>query len=235
MKYLETLSVQDILSGPLPIKSLLEDSFYYPCSALDGRVVKWYSKSIQSFVYCDYAISEERFLNEMDTFLGYTIVAQRAVKLQELVPNGWYPVLPRGVSASNYFKYKECWVKPFCRWVVYERDPEHGDDHGAFRFSLLFIGGEGVATYQALYWSNRLAAKAIGIIRPGDGFGLNWTQFGAEGKPFHQVLMENPYGTPEIILRNCRSFSWSNYKDEGEIQTNDRFTGVVKIVKKVTS
>lgn len=232
MSFLDTLTQENILQRSLPIQDILKNSFYYPSSGLDGRVVKWYSHHIQSFVYCDYAIGEDRFLAEMANFKGYSILAQRSVRQEELVPNGWYPTLPRGVSMKDYAKYRSSMAEPFCRWVVYERDSELDDTHGSKRFSLLFIGGEGVATYQALYYTNRTTAKAIGIIRPGSGFGLNWTRFEDEGAPLHQVLIQNHYGAPELILLSARNLAWPGYELIDTIQTHDRFTGDITIWKK---
>ncbi len=100
---------------------------------------------------------------------------------------------------------------------MYERKPAFDDRHGAKKFSLIYIGGEGVATYQALYWSNKKYPKALAIIQPGTGFGLNWTDFTKESKELAWVVLNNKYGVPEIILyggigTNYMDFSWSGYQ-----------------------
>ncbi|HEV7346923.1 hypothetical protein [Telluribacter sp.] len=229
MDFLEKLTKDDILHGQFPLLEILDNSFYYPACGLDGRVVKWYARHIQSFIYCDYAISKERFLLEMENFMGYTVFGHRSVQQQELVPNGWYPVLPRG--AGNFRKYEHVWEKPFCHWVVYERNAELGEEHGPKRFSLLFICGEGVATYQALYHTNRTSAKAVAIIRPGTGFGFNWTNFYEAEKPLYQVMMENPYGRPDLVLASTANLRWPMYSYYDVIRTHDRFTGNVTLWK----
>jgi hypothetical protein len=44
--------------------------------------------------------------------------------------------------------------------------------HGPARFSLLFVGGEEVATYQALYWGNKVTATTIAIVQLGTGLAM---------------------------------------------------------------
>src|SRR5674476_982995 len=51
--------------------------------------------------------------------------------------------------------------------AVYERLEKFDDNFGPLKFSLLYIGGEGVATFQALYWAKKKTAKAVAIIQYG--------------------------------------------------------------------
>jgi hypothetical protein len=128
--------------------------------------------------------------------------------------------------------------RPFMQWVVYERDACRDESHGLKRFSLLYIGGEGVATYQALYWSNRQRPKAMAIIQPGTGFGLNWTDFREQGNPLNWVVKNNPAGTPDLIYyggynRAYDDFSWEEYEPERKIiPYYNEGRGEVQILKK---
>jgi hypothetical protein len=54
----------------------------------------------------------------------------------------------------------------FALWAVLERTPEFDLNHGPDRFSLLYFGAEGVATYRALYRSNRATPAAAAVIQP---------------------------------------------------------------------
>lgn len=92
--------------------------------------------------------------------------------------------------------------------------------HGPVRFSLLFIGGEGVATYQALYWSNKTTAKAVAIIHPGTGSGFNWTNFLDGEKALGYTVTKNPYGQPDSMISHSRELlHWHGYPHP----TNERF------------
>jgi hypothetical protein len=240
--YLEKLTPEIICNEKIPINDILKDSFYYPSSAFDGGIVKdcniiGRSYGISSFIYCDYAVGEEAFDCEKENFVGYHVLGIRKVNPHELIPNGWSQRLPPGVNSRDYGNYKDMW-RPFMQWVVYERDACRDESHGLKRFSLLYIGGEGVATYQALYWSNRQRPKAMAIIQPGTGFGLNWTDFREQGNPLNWVVKNNPAGMPELVYyggygTGYDDFSWDEYEPERKIiPYYSEGRGEVQILKK---
>ena len=220
---LDQLSKQDILEKPFPVKQLITNSLYYPSSGFDGGVIKDCNTKardlkIQSFIYCDYATGYEKLKDQLNSFRGYHVFASRPVSKDELTPNGWQPKLPPRINQRQYTRFRSTW-KPFISWTVYERDEEFDADHGPSKFSLLYLGGEGVATYQALYWSNETAAKALAIIQPGTGFGLNWTDYTKPDGPLAWVVTNNPHGTPTILyyggyLSNYDDLKWEGYHKE---------------------
>jgi hypothetical protein len=88
-------------------------------------------------------------------------------------------------------------VRPsFAPWAILGRPPEHGPE----RFSLLYVAGDGAATFQALYHGNRAAPAVVAVIRPGTGFGGNWTDFREPGRIFARSVLENPAGVPRFLL-----------------------------------
>jgi len=224
MNYLDNLTEEEILTQTFPIEQVLLNSLFYPSSAFDGGVVKYCNTTnrnlgIINFIYCDFAFGEDAFNTEMNTFLGYGILASRSVSQNELIPNGWQPVLPPRIQVEKYEYWKHV-RKPFIKWVVYERDENRGEPHGPKRFSLLYVGGEGVATFQALYWTNHLTPKALAIIQPGTGFGMNWTDFHDYDSHLAWVLRNNPTKEmPDAIYyggigSGYDNFKWPNYKQE---------------------
>lgn len=213
--WLYNLTEAMITNNPLPVGHILKDSLYYPACYFDGGVVKISSKEIQSFVYCDYSITETMLLEKMNTFYGYHVIAHRPVRMEELIPNGWVEDLPSRLMANRRRENLHI-EQAFAHWTVFERDENFDDTHGASRFSLLYICGEGVATYQALYWSNKQSAKSLAIIQPGTGFGGNWTDFREKDQHLAWVVLHNPYGTPDTILYggigpDYTDFAWDNY------------------------
>lgn len=238
---LDLLSKNEILNGKIPICELLENSMYYPSIGFDGGVVKNFSKEIQSFIYCDYGLSEEQLISQMDTFRGYKIFANRKLEQSELTPNGFSMQLPPNFNLDRYNRFHEKFAKPFAHWTVYERLAEFDDSHGPEKFSLIFIGGEGVATYQALYWSNQKFAKALPIIQPRIGFGLNWTDFRRRDKELAWVFMSNKFGTPETVIyggisSGYKDFSWEEYEYQSTIDSyyGSPSSGEITIWKKVS-
>jgi hypothetical protein len=87
----------------------------------------------------------------------------------------------------------------FAEWAIYERVDWLEESHGPKRFSLLYIGGEGAATFQALYYSNECAPSAIVLIKS-DGFTGNWTSFRDPYRILAQSVMGNPAGQPEYLF-----------------------------------
>jgi hypothetical protein len=187
----------------LTIRDLLKNSIYYPAAGKDGTPVEYLGKHFASFVFADYDFGEEKVLDALhsqeDGFRGYRVAAQRRVEKRELVPNGWNPVPPltHDINAGSRQVSME---PPFAIWAILERTADYGQDHGPKRFSLLYIGGEGVATYQALYHGNKTTTSVVCVIQPGTGFGKNWTNFEDEGKIFARTVLDNPYGKPEYLL-----------------------------------
>jgi hypothetical protein len=217
---IDTLTTSDIERGPFPIRNLLHHSLYYPSAGLDGGVVKDCNTTgrddgIRSFIYCDYATGPEAYRAEENSFRGYHVLGSRALSRGDLAPQGWQPVWPPGLHPGQYMRYKQNW-RPFANWTVYERDADHDETHGPQRFSLIYIGGEGVATYQGLYWTHRIVPAALAIIQPGTGFGLNWTDFRSSDAPLAWTVRNHPVGQPELIYYGgigggYTDFSWGGY------------------------
>jgi hypothetical protein len=224
MSYLNKLTVNDIEQGPIPLQEMLANTLFYPACDSDGGVVRDCNKNnqalgIDTFIYCDYAYGEERLNEEMNDFHGYMVVATRSLKPNDLTPNGWNMQMPPRLDLQQYHMFKDAYKKPFAKWIVYERVTEKGEDFGPNRFSLIYIGGEGIATYQALYWSNNACPKAIAIIQPGLAFGLNWSDFTQPKGYLNWVVINNPnHKMPKYIYyggigSNDRydDLNWSNY------------------------
>ena len=84
MKIPEWLKNLNPVMPPLqvPMQELLNDSFYYPGSGLDGMPLRIFSGKIHSFVYAYYALTRERLVCEIhgDRFhrvSGYHILYER--------------------------------------------------------------------------------------------------------------------------------------------------------------
>ena len=102
--------------------------------------------------------------------------------------------------------------KEFAKWIVFERDNEFDDSHGADRFSLLHICGDGIYTFQELYLQYEIAPYIIAVIQPGGGMG-NWTNFLDETKIFYRTANYG-YDTkylPLYFITNRSRPSYSKY------------------------
>lgn len=203
------LTQDDIMNNELPLQELLENSAYYPSCWFDGGVIKHCNKRLKdeeicSFIYCDYAPEENDVVNRASTgFRGYHVFAHRTVEMEEI---GAEKPLPIDFNMSFHEEMKLFDLienKPenlYCHWLIMERDADFGQDHGPERFSLLYIRGEGVATYAGLYCANGIAPKVLAIIQPGHGFGGNWTNYGDTRACLYHFLRSNPAGMPSYVF-----------------------------------
>ena len=229
---MKNLSKTDIETGRLPIGDLLRNSLYYPACWTDGSPIKYFNErygefGINSFVYVDYIMSAEKLSQEEETFRHYHIFASRDLSVEELTMHGRdYMSYASVLSAEERLRYKEIvlemhkdLIQPFARWIVYERDDDAPADCGPERFSLLYIGGEGVATYAALYRCRDIAPKVLAIIRPGTGFGGNYTNFNDANSALMKIINDGTQ-RPEYLLGDNNeltvfnnSYYMGTYKD----------------------
>ncbi len=222
---LQDLSTNDIESGKLPLRYLLADSLYYPACDIDGGVVKYCNEhfdemGICSYVFADYATGEDRLEEYLDGFRGYSLLAARTLRPSDIGADK--PLqMPDGIDPKEYLRYRQNW-KPFAKWAVFERDIEFGEEHGPERFSLLYLGAEGAAAYSGLYLANKITPKAMAVIQPGTGFGLNWTDFTNPEAPLAKTVMMGDV-MPEYFFygghgdSDYNDFAWHGYVLLGRI------------------
>ena len=201
IKMPEWLSVENFL---FDVTNILNDSLYYPSAHFDGDPVKYFMGNIFSFVYVDYGVSREDFLNEINNqgFRGYHIIHRQSITQNELTPDGWSVHLQPNQNERNpNDNFYRDWIKePFSEWIIFERDEDRDDSYNPKRFSLLYLCADGAAAYQALYLSNYSKPKIIAIIQPGHGFGGNWTDFTDRDKIFARSVFHNNELLPDYII-----------------------------------
>jgi len=221
MNIVDNLNKEKILKMRLPIHELLDNSLYYPACGYDANIIRYCGNDIKSFFYCDYIVSEEKLLEKLDNFFeGYKLIVHRHVTIDELTPNGVVLIKPPMIEEERYFRFRHAFAKPYAHWAVFERKNGYDETYGPEKLSLVYIGGEGVATYQALYWSNRKAPKALAMILDGyDSMGCGWTRFIDRDGPLAWVVFNNKYGTPDTIFYrssgkycNYTKLEWENYE-----------------------
>jgi len=197
--WIESICDENLLSQ-VPLRGILNNSLYYPSSGFDGDPIKYLSGNIYSFIYVDYGISSNKLDEEIENrgFRGYQIILSREVT-EELTPNEW-TLPPLSMNDGNPMKYKD-WIKrPFAKWLVFQRNDDLNSEHGAKRFSLLYLCADGVAAFQALYISNKCFPLGVAIIQPGHGFGGNWTDYTNPKQILAKTVLNNLAGKPKVLL-----------------------------------
>lgn len=187
------------LEQRLPIANVLQGSVFYPASGTDDSPVKYLRGLSHSFVYADWRITQDELTTHLRTlFDGYRCTHTRSVTAAELCIASFQSLLP----VRDYGNPWNGVAKPYAVWAIYDRDRGNGKEAGPERFSLLCVGGEGLATFRSLYLTNHCTPSVVTLIRCGTGgfSGGNRTDFVDSHLEFACSVMQNPHGTPEYLF-----------------------------------
>ncbi len=192
-----------------PVRDFLANSAYYPAAGTDFWPVLALAEHCRTFVYADYCVSSKDAVAALKRLHPSSL---QDVSREALLPEGtWQP--NHEETCSKGFPY----AKPFALLARFRVAGRTGQRQaGAIRFSfpgspglddpevqLLYLGGEGVACYDALYVAQGVAPKVLTILRPGTGFGFNWTDFRATGDSLEMAVARNRGGIPRGLLRDA--------------------------------
>lgn len=185
---LDNLTENDILHKPVPLTQLLENSVYYPFSWTDGRPIRLANTlfrrqfhEVNSFVYCDFFMDEQRCMQEMDTLCGYHPIAIRKLTPREYQVKDFKVELSSN-DEGHYFTTccghdDSDYPKQFAIWCVLERNQTKDSLHGPMRLSILYFGGrnnEALAVYQQLYMMRHISPICVCFIQCFTGMSGNW-------------------------------------------------------------
>lgn len=188
---------------------------FYPGSGSDGHAVKVFgsSHSAHCFVYADYLHGETDIRRSLDSpsggFLGYRSLARIELQRDQFEAANWTP----------HITAQECWdlqaQDGYRRSQVYgfleilERHPHLGDDHGASRLAILFLGADGHATYDALFCQDGQRSP-YAVLLQDHGFGGNYSNWGRWGVAAR--IATETRRLPQFLLIDDRSTEpWAGY------------------------
>ncbi len=187
---------------------------FYPGSGNDGHAVKVFGSThaVHCFVYADFMVSREMLERRLEhpevSFRGYRTLARRQLSEADLVPNGWTPhIRPEGM---NFGKEPREHVVPYGFLEVLGRESESGDDHGPRRLAVMFLGADGVATYDALFCQDASFPAPFGVLLQDHGFGGNYTRFGQGG--LLDKLAKRCSVRPTYLLAAENTTPWDDYE-----------------------
>ena len=156
---------------------LLDDSCYYPASGLDASPVIILNGFIHSFVCVDYSVKRDDYIMvlEQSGFKGYNRILSRDIAKDEVLPPQWMmPLIPPNLHEQVHRILMEArrHCTPFGHWSIWQRHNTCDDRVGPPIFSLFFLAGEGIASFQGLYVWNHIAPKVCALIQPGYGLSV---------------------------------------------------------------
>ena len=194
---------------------------YYPGSGSDGQPVRLCSRAhaAHAFVYVDSGVSMPEIRDRVrgvgdPGFRGYQVEHDEEVEESVLRPDGWTPHVEPSELKAGADRFAD--VRPFGLYVVFRRDEDHDAAHGPERFAMLFIGGDGHATYDALYCQPDGTPSPFLVVVQDHAWGGDYDRFGAGGLLENIACRSSVY--PKYLLvgeRGDRYEPWAGYRDTG--------------------
>ena len=203
------------LQGPSPMfdreKFFGSRTVYYPGSGDDGHPVSLCARAhaTHAFVYVDYKISEEIIRRQVHTFLGYEVDHLEEVSKETLRPGDWKQHIDASELPPQAYDFAS--VQPFALFVVLRRSDGFDDTHGPQRLAILFVGGDGYATFDALYCQDDDTPAPLLVVVQDHGFGDGYSRFGKCG--LLDRIAHRCGVFPEWLLVGNPSVAWSGYRD----------------------
>lgn len=195
---------------------------YYPGSATDGHPISVFGKAhaVHCFVYADSGFSKaelERQLTDPADHehpMGYSLLSLIDVAERELTPHGWTRHEALSSDADEHFLATRPPEGPFAVFAVLERNPDRGDDHGPKRLALLHIGGDGYATFDALFCQKN-SRLPYAVLLQDHGFGGNWNRegFGGEGLLWRLAHQKGGKMPTWLFVATDNTQPWPGYRE----------------------
>lgn len=198
-------------------KFFAEKTVFYPGSGCDGHPVALFggSHAAHSFIYADYGISAKSIIEGLNDsargFHGYDLFEVLELQERDIVPNGWRPTLAyenlkHRIKGMNRFA-----IEKFAFLAVLERKDKFDEKHGPERLAILFLGADGIASYDAIYCQPNSFESPFAILIEDHGFGGNYDSFGSGS--LLEKISESAIISPKYILTNNSGRLWHSYKD----------------------
>ena len=206
LDFLSQFSQKEFYDAPFPLKSLLENSAYYPGCNFDIFPIviantKWRHLGINSFIMCDFGVKVSEIQDCRNLKIdGYGCVASRVISSKEYIPKGWKLNLfetPAEKYSDRRFP-NDTRERRSAVWQIYQRYSDN-EALGPEIISVLFVIGEGFATYHQLYYHNNISPKLLFFVQYYDMCGPkpNW-----EGRDslFYRMIQNNLQCAPEWVV-----------------------------------
>ncbi len=204
----------------LILDSIYYGSLFYAAEMFELKIMSYFTKMTRRFIFCGSMMTEEILLKQMDTAPDYKVIGYRKVELDEIISTEWFPTFLEGYNDKFFTKhYKNPDIKqPFAYYIIYEQRkqlPQHYVDN---RLRILYVCGESVSTYKALFNSNK--NFPFYVARVYNKFSSKYEKLIDEDEQLHRAITNNPYGRPETVLigggdnvRNNNDIPiWEEYK-----------------------
>lgn len=203
---------------------------FYPGHGSDGHPIRIFGKAhaAHCYVFADYLMTKDEVAKDLESptegFKGYSKLDRIDLSERDLVPNGWQPSA-RADGVSNSFGS----IKSYGFLEIMERKEDFDDSHGPHRLAVLFLGADGVATYDALFCQITSPMPPYAVLLQDHGSGGNHNKFGAGGLLEEIAISSNVF--PEMLVAGISNTRvWKDYEQVpsvnfsvGGMHANKRF------------
>lgn len=186
---------------------------YYPGSALEGSPIHVFNAAHAAHIYfyIDYGFTKDEIGRLMSERIpaGYHIYDEPEVTERDLLPHAPQYHLTAKELEDVRELYKAAQVptqNSFGFLKIYERDKSLGDEHGAERFAVLFLGGDAIAIYDAIF-GNTNASPFACII---GSYGFDGSYEGFCGGSLLETIAKRIHRLPKYIVCD-KDYPWSGY------------------------
>lgn len=197
---------------------------YYPGCGHDDQPVKLcaLSHSAHTFVYVDDKVCRKTIVKRLQDpeqgFRGYEIACQEEITEDVLCPGGWYPHVSAisDVSAERRREagvFRRYFAELSGLFVVLKRT-NGGRDHGPRRLAILFIVGDGYASYDALYCQGDCTRPPYLALVQDHAWSGDWDRF--RGGGVLERIAQTCDVWPEYLLVGAignHFDQWTDYED----------------------
>jgi hypothetical protein len=169
------------------------------------------TNSAHCFIYADYSVSSAEVKAELAhptrRFLGYHTFTRIQLVEQDLSPRGWTRHVEPGELPANAYAFSG--IEPYGFLEVLDRDDGLDEAHGARRLGVMFLGADGVATYDALFCQADGTPAPYATVVVDHGFGGNYDRFGRGG--LLERIAKRCRCSPQYLLVAENTLSWEGY------------------------
>ena len=199
----DKVAFKDVMAGQV---------VFYPGCGTDGEPVRIFNQSHSAhvFLYVDYGVSEEKLDEGLHSapFAGYHILDSIHYEKNDIAASFTPHVHPSKERLEIMHRFIGG-KKPFCKMVILERDPGRGEDFGAERIAVIFLLGDGIATYDALF-CNKVYPPPFVLVLHDHGFGGNYASFGRGSLMEKCAVKTGVY--PKMLLTAVQNTdAWDGY------------------------
>ncbi len=185
---------------------------YYPAAGTDYSPIYFFNKthSAHSFVYVDYGFDKKKIEGALseNEIEGYHLCHQQEVSQCELLSS-----TPKYHLTEEEMRFAiegyDMSIQPkeaFAFLRIYERDEGLGEEHGSWRFAILYIGADANATYDALFGNTEYVPYACVLTA---NMGSGCTSF--LGNSLLELIAKRTNRFPKYLL--CpRDYGWKEYQ-----------------------